>query len=88
MTKTINLYAAEGCWLYKTCPADVHRDFMKSCTCPIDDVPNWNECTDQERIDYEEEWQRTHPEPNDTQEPDHDPLDVHWENPEEQEAQV
>lgn len=64
MTKTINLYAAEGCWLYKTCPADVHRDFMKSCTCPIDDVPNWNECTDQERIDYEEEWQRTHPEPN------------------------
>ena len=68
MTKTINLYAAEGCWLYKTCTADVHRDFMKSCTCPIDDVPNWNECTEADRLAYEADWESTHPEPNEPQE--------------------
>ena len=45
-------------WIY-TEPEPDHREFVPSITTRPDDQPNWHECTNQQRRDWEEQ----HPEP-------------------------
>ena len=45
-------------WIY-TEPEPDHREFVPSITTRPDDQPNWHECTDQQRRDWEEQ----HPDP-------------------------
>ena len=49
-------------WIY-TEPEPDHREFVPSITTRPDDQPNWHECTDMARIDYEAWWERQHPQP-------------------------
>ena len=41
-------------WIY-TEPEPDHREFVPSITTRPDDQPNWHECTDQQRRDWEEQ---------------------------------
>ena len=40
-------------WIY-TEPEPDHREFVPSITTRPDDQPNWHECTDQQRREWEE----------------------------------
>lgn len=56
MKQTINLYAGEGCWLYKD-EEDGSRQFLQSVTIPgADCLPYWHECTNEEK----EQWEADH----------------------------
>lgn len=63
MNKSINLYPTPPAeWLWRDHQEDIKREFHPSVTIPSTDEPLWHECTDQDRLAYEEEWNATHPE--------------------------
>lgn len=63
MNKSINLYPTPPAeWLWRDHQEDIKREFHPSVTIPSTDEPLWHECTDQDRLAYEEEWAATHPE--------------------------
>lgn len=71
MKQTINLYAADGCWLYKDEEDPNVREFLKSVTIPSEEcLPYWHECTDEEKVQWEEEHT---PQPEPTPEPEPEP---------------
>ena len=49
-------------WIY-TEPEPDHREFVPSITTRPDDQPNWHECTDAERRDWEAQHPDQEPEP-------------------------
>ena len=59
-------------WIY-TEPEPDHREFVPSITTRPDDQPNWHECTDAERRDWEE--QHPEPDPADPADPANVPAD-------------
>lgn len=63
MNKSINLYPTPPAeWLWRDHQEDIKREFHPSVTIPSQDEPLWHECTEADRLAYEEEWAATHPE--------------------------
>lgn len=63
MNKSINLYPTPPAeWLWRDHQEDIKREFHPSVTIPSHDEPLWHECTEADRLAYEEEWASTHPE--------------------------
>lgn len=63
MNKSINLYPTPPAeWLWRDHQEDIKREFHPSVTIPSIDEPLWHECTEADRLAYEEEWAATHPE--------------------------
>lgn len=57
-------------WVYADTPEDVKRDFVPSVTTTPADEPNWHECTDADKVTYEQAWADSHPQPEEsTEEP-------------------
>lgn len=66
MNKSINLYPTPPAeWLWRDHAEDIKREFHPSVTIPSQDEPLWHECTEADRLAYEEEWAETHPEEGD-----------------------
>lgn len=66
MNKSINLYPTPPAeWLWRDHQEDIKREFHPSVTIPSSDEPLWHECTESDRLAYEEEWNATHPEEGD-----------------------
>ena len=62
MNKSINLYPTPPAeWLWRDHAEDIKREFYPSVTIPSQDEPLWHECTEEERLAYEAEWNATHP---------------------------
>ena len=62
MNKSINLYPTPPAeWLWRDHQEDIKREFHPSVTIPSTDEPLWNECTEADRLAYEEEWAASHP---------------------------
>lgn len=73
MNKSINLYPTPPAeWLWRDHAEDIKREFHPSVTIPSTDEPLWHECTESDRLAYEEEWAATHPE-TDTTHPEESP---------------
>ena len=72
MNKSINLYPTPPAeWLWRDHAEDIKREFHPSVTIPSTDEPLWHECTESDRLAYEEEWAASHPEETtDTEEGD------------------
>ena len=63
MNKSLNLYPPPPAeWLWRDHQEDIKREFHPSVTIPSTDEPLWHECTESDRLAYEEEWAATHPE--------------------------
>lgn len=63
MNKSINLYPTPPAeWLWRDHQEDIKREFHPSVTIPSTDEPLWHECTEADRLAYEEEWAAQHPE--------------------------
>lgn len=63
MNKSINLYPTPPAeWLWRDHQEDIKREFHPSVTIPSTDEPLWHECTEADRLAYEEEWNAQHPE--------------------------
>lgn len=63
MNKSINLYPTPPAeWLWRDHAEDIKREFHPSVTIPSTDEPLWHECTESDRLAYEEEWAASHPE--------------------------
>lgn len=63
MNKSINLYPTPPAeWLWRDHAEDIKREFHPSVTIPSTDEPLWHECTEADRIAYEDEWAASHPE--------------------------
>ena len=66
MNKSINLYPTPpAVWLWRDHAEDIKREFYPSVTIPSQDEPLWHECTEEERLAYEAEWAKDHPEEGD-----------------------
>ena len=66
MNKSINLYPTPPAeWLWRDHAEDIKREFHPSVTIPSTDEPLWHECTEADRLAYEEEWAAQHPEEGD-----------------------
>lgn len=62
MNKSINLYPTPPAeWLWRDHAEDIKREFHPSVTIPSTDEPLWHECTEADRLAYEEEWAASHP---------------------------
>ena len=62
MKKIIDLYPeAPNEWLWRDHAEDVKREFFQSVSIRYEDVQEWNECTEADRIAYEAEWSAKHP---------------------------
>ena len=62
MNKSINLYPTPPAeWLWRDHQEDIKREFHPSVTIPSTDEPLWHECTESDRLAYEEEWAASHP---------------------------
>lgn len=62
MNKSINLYPTPPAeWLWRDHQEDIKREFHPSVTIPSTDEPLWHECTEADRLAYEEEWAAQHP---------------------------
>lgn len=69
MNKSINLYPTPPAeWLWRDHQEDIKREFHPSVTIPSTDEPLWHECTEADRLAYEEEWAAQHPEADTTTE--------------------
>ena len=63
MNKIIDLYPeAPNEWLWRDHAEDVKREFFPSVSIRYEDIPEWHECTEADRIAYEAEWSAKHPE--------------------------
>ena len=70
MNKSINLYPTPPAeWLWRDHQEDIKREFHPSVTIPSTDEPLWHECTEADRLAYEEEWNAQHPESPEVVEP-------------------
>lgn len=62
MKKIIDLYPeAPNEWLWRDHAEDVKREFFPSVSIRYEDMPEWHECTEADRIAYEAEWSAKHP---------------------------
>lgn len=58
----INLYpTAPNQWLWRDHDPETKRDFQPSISIREDDRPSWHECTDADKVTYEQEWDAAHP---------------------------
>ena len=63
MKKIIDLYPkAPNEWLWRDHAEDVKREFFPSVSIRFEDMPEWHECTEADRLAYEAEWSAKHPE--------------------------
>lgn len=63
MKKIIDLYPeAPNEWLWRDHAEDVKREFFHSVSIRFEDMPEWHECTEADRIAYEAEWSAQHQE--------------------------
>ena len=63
MKKIIDLYPeAPNEWLWRDHAEDVKREFFPSVSIRFEDMPEWHECTEADRLAYESEWTSKHPE--------------------------
>ena len=70
MNKSINLYPTPPAeWLWRDHQEDIKREFHPSVTIPSTDEPLWHECTEADRLAYEDEWAAQHPEADTTDQP-------------------
>jgi hypothetical protein len=64
-----DLFADEGCWLYQE---GEDREFCKSVTLAHESsISEWNECTNEEK----EQWEEEHRPPEPEQEPEAEPIE-------------
>ena len=62
MSKIINWYPdAPNEWLWRNHDMNVKREFFPSVSIRFEDMPEWHECTEADRIAYEAEWSAKHP---------------------------
>ena len=62
MKKIIDLYPeAPNEWLWRDHAEDVKREFYPSVSIRFEDMTDWHECTEEERIAYKSEWSAKHP---------------------------
>ena len=62
MSKIINWYPdAPNEWLWRNHDMNVKREFFPSVSIRFEDMPEWHECTEADRIAYEAEWAAKHP---------------------------
>ena len=63
MSKIINWYPdAPNEWLWRNHDMNVKREFLPSVSIRFEDMPEWHECTEEDRLAYEAEWAAKHPE--------------------------
>lgn len=63
MSKIINWYPdAPNTMLWRNHDMNVKREFFPSVSIRFEDMPEWHECTEADRIAYEAEWAEKHPE--------------------------
>ena len=63
MKKIIDIYPeAPNEWLWRDHAEEVKREFFPSVSIRYEDMPEWHECTDEEKTAYEAEWSAKHPE--------------------------
>ena len=63
MKKIIDLYPeAPNEWLWRNHDLNVKREFFPSVSIRYEDMPEWHECTEEDRLAYEAEWAEKHPE--------------------------
>ena len=63
MKKIIDLYPeAPNEWLWRNHDLNVKREFFPSVSIRYEDMPEWHECTDEDRLAYESKWAEKHPE--------------------------
>ena len=63
MNKSINLYPTPPAeWLWRDHAEGIKREFHPSVTIPSTDEPLWHECTEADRLAYDEDWASQHPE--------------------------
>ena len=63
MSKIINWYPdAPNTLLWRNHDLNVKREFFPSVSIRCEDVPEWHECTEADRLAYEAEWSAKHPE--------------------------
>ena len=63
MKKIIDLYPeATNEWLWRDHAEEVKREFFHSVSIRYEDMSEWHECTEADRLAYEEEWAAKHPE--------------------------
>ena len=64
MNKSINLYPTPpAVWLWRDHAEDIKREFYPSVTIPSQDEPLWHECTDEEKLAWEEAHKPEEPQP-------------------------
>ena len=63
MKKIIDLYPdAPNTLLWRNHDMNVKREFFPSVSIRFEDMPEWHECTEADRLAYEAEWSAKHPE--------------------------
>ena len=63
MSTIINLYPdAPNTLLWRNHDLQTKREFFPSVSIRFEDMPEWHECTEADRIAYEAEWSAKHPE--------------------------
>ena len=63
MNKIIDIYPeAPNEWLWRNNAEEVKREFFPSVSIRYEDMPEWHECTEEDRLAYEDEWSAKHPE--------------------------
>lgn len=71
MSKIINWYPdAPNTLLWRNHDMNVKREFFPSVSIRFEDMPEWHECTESDRLAYEEEWAAKHPEEGEVVEPE------------------
>ena len=62
MSKIINWYPdAPNTLLWRNHDMNVKREFFPSVSIRFEDMPEWHECTEEDRLTYEAEWSAQHP---------------------------
>ena len=63
MKKIIDLYPeAPNEWLWRNHELQTKREFFPSVSIRFEEMPEWHECTEEDRLAYESEWSAKHPE--------------------------
>ena len=63
MSKIINWYPdAPNTLLWRNHDLQTKREFFPSVSIRFEDMPEWHECTEADRLAYESEWSAKHPE--------------------------
>lgn len=71
MSKIINWYPdAPNTVLWRNHDLQTKREFFPSVSIRFEDMPEWHECTEADRIAYEAEWSAKHPEESPEVEPE------------------